>query len=466
MNNLKKSVIFLGIFLLLANACYATNFDITSDVVKDTIIKNGDAIFNINIRNKQGFADSITYVLSDLTWDWEKKFFNLDNNEDVDFEFVLTTPEEITPGIYNFNLKVYSQNDPDIYDYESLIVKVLDYSDLVDIEDLADAIPLGLDPRKSNFVKLDIKNTNNLELENINVKLESEIFNKEFVYDFSPLEGKTEEFYIDVEDSIKEGSYDVRVYATQDDNILIDRIDKVNVKFYSDIQENQEESSGFLVKKLIIMRENKGNIDSVEEYRLSLNSFEKTFTRTSPKPTNIEKIDNMYYYTWNFELGPQESYKIIIKTNYRDPILLLILVGFMIWLLINILQSGLTLKKKVLTLRTGAGISDMKILLIIKNKGNKIIKNVKLIDKLPMVVKTPEEYGTLKPSEIKKSYEGNKMLIWNLDNLIGKEERVISYRIKLNLEVLGKFGIHRAAAVYRRGKTSVMVKSNSNVVFS
>lgn len=463
---MKKLIVFMGIFLLLVSISYAASFEITSEAVNDIIIKNGDAIFDVTIKNNQDHTDSITYVLSDLNWDWEKKFFSIGRNMQTSFELKLTAPEDIQPGIYNLNLKVYSQNDPDVYDYESLIVKVLDYSDLLSIEDLSKSIPQGLDPRKNNLVRLNLKNRNNIELENVNIKLESKLFNREFVYDFSPLAGRTEEFYVDIEDTLKEGNYDVRVLAMQGDNVLIDRTDKIRVAYYSDIQENKEESSGFLTKKLIITRENKGNIDSVEEYKLSLNSFEKTFTRASPKPTNIEKKEGVYFYIWDFELGPGESYRIIVNTNYRDPIILLILFGFMVYILYTVLQGGISLKKKVLTLKTGAGISDMKILLILKNRGNKTIKNVKLIDTLPRVVKTPEEFGTLKPDQIKKSSEGNKMLIWGLDNLIGKEERVISYRLRSDLHVIGRFGIHRAVAIYKKGSRHVMAKSNSNVVFS
>ncbi|MBL7147843.1 MAG: hypothetical protein ISS82_03390 [Nanoarchaeota archaeon] len=466
MNLLKKSVVFFGIFLLLINISYAASFEINSEAVKDIIIKSGDAIFDITIKNKQDFSDSVTYVISDLNWDWEKKYFNLGKNMETSFELILTTPENMQPGIYNLNLKVYSQNNPDVYDYESLIVKVLDYSDLIEVEELSKTMPQGLDPRKDNLVKLELKNKNDIELNNVKVRLESELFNKEFVFDFSPLGRRTEEFYVDIDDNTKEGNYDVRVLSTMEDNILIERVDNVKVSFYSDVQEDKEESSGFLTKKLIVTRENKGNIDSVEEYRLSLNSFEKTFTRTSLKPTSIEKEGGVYYYTWNFELGPGESYRIVATTNYRDPIIFLILFGFMIYILYTILRSGVSLKKKVLTLKSGSGISDMKILLILKNKGNKMIKNVKLIDTLPRLVKTPEDYGTLEPDQIKKSSEGNKMLIWRLDNLVGKEERVISYRLKSDLHVIGKFGIHKAVCVYKKGNNNVMVKSNSNIVFS
>jgi len=466
MNILKRSAIFFGIFLLLINLCYADSFSVTSDAVEDIIIESGEAIFNVNIKNEQSFTDSVTYVLSDLSWDWEKKYFTLIKNGNVDFELTLGTPENIQPGIYNLNLKVYSQNNPSVYEYESLIVKVLGYEDLLYVEELSKAVPQGIDPRKDNLVKLNIKNKNDLDLGEVTVKLESDLFNKEFIFDLEPLEAITKEFYINIDDSAKEGDYNIRVYATDGENVLIDRIDVVNVKFYSDIQENKEESSGFLTKELIVTRENKGNIDSIEEYRLTLSSLERTFTRVSPEPTSIEKEEGNYYYTWNFELGPEEAYRILIKTNYRDPIIILILLGFMIWLLVNILQSGVSIRKKVLTLRSGPGISDMKILLILKNKGNKTIKNVKLIDTLPRVVKTPEDYGTLKPSQIKKSSEGNKMLVWKLDDLIGKEERVISYRLKLNLEVLGRFGVHKAVVVYKKGRKSIMIKSNSNIVFS
>ena len=59
-----------------------------------------------------------------------------------------------------------------------------------------------------------------------------------------------------------------------DDNVLVDDIYKIKVAYYSDVQEDVVESSGFLIKKIRVKKINAGNSIVSEEYSLRLNSFD------------------------------------------------------------------------------------------------------------------------------------------------------------------------------------------------
>ena len=105
----------------------------------------------------------------------------------------------------------------------------------------------------------------------------------------------------------------------------------------------------------------------------------------------------------------------------------------------------------------------MKILLIVKNNGKKEIKGVRIVDQLFNVKKVPSDYGTLRPSKIKRK-GGDVVLVWDKISLVGKEERIISYRV--NIEVRSKIVLPKALARYKIGRKSNIVKSNSCLVIS
>jgi len=214
-----------------------------------------------------------------------------------------------------------------------------------------------------------------------------------------------------------------------------------------------------------VKKTNYGNSLVGEEYSLRLNSFEKTFTYSNIDPNDIEKKGDGYYYTWKFNLEPGEEYVIDIKTNYRDPLIVLIVLILIIFVLYNTFARRVVLRKRVLTLKSAEGISEMKVLLILNNKGRKTIKNIRLIDQLHNIAKMPDSFGSLKPTSVKKTGK-MVMLIWDIDNIVGREERVISYRVKAGVSVIGKLRIPRALCRYKKGKRSVIAKSNSILIFS
>ena len=62
------------------------------------------------------------------------------------------------------------------------------------------------------------------------------------------------------------------------------------------------------------------------------------------------------------------------------------------------------------------------------------------------------ELGTLKPIEVKHTKKGTKV-IWSLAELDAHEHRLITYKIKAKLNILGTFSLPRATAEYAvRGK--------------
>ena len=82
------------------------------------------------------------------------------------------------------------------------------------------------------------------------------------------------------------------------------------------------------------------------------------------------------------------------------------------------------------------------------------------------IIKKPVEFGIVKPASFRHEM-GEGIFTWNLEGLVRNEERVISYKIKSDIKVIGKMHIPVAIGRYRT-KTGnlVTVKSNKNIIIS
>jgi len=461
-----KRLIFLFFFItLLAIGVNATGVSVDIDTIDNLIMVDEEAIFDVTIKNEQSMNDKFTFVISDLDWEWEKKFFVISSGMSEVFQLKLKAPKDIIgPNRYSLNLKIYSTNDENVYVYEPILVTVLDESSLLKLEKIDYSVN-GLDPnRENNILKVIIKNQYDKSIDDVNIYLISDIFDEvSKKVDFNEAELKTEDFFVKLNSVASEGLHDVNVLLKRGDDILLDDVKKIKIGSYSNIKEDKEISFGFLIKRVNILRKNEGSILSEETYRLRLNSFEKLFSDVNPEPSFVEKSGDDYYYVWTFDLNPGEEYEIYTVVNYRDPLFLLIILIIIIWLIIYLSESGISIRKRVLTIKSKEGISYMKVLLLIKNKGKREIKNVRIVDQLFNVKTVPKDYGTLRPSKINR--KGNSVvLVWDGISLMGKEERILSYRV--NVEVKTSIRLPSAMVRYKRGKKSIFVKSNSSLIVS
>ena len=124
------------------------------------------------------------------------------------------------------------------------------------------------------------------------------------------------------------------------------------------------------------------------------------------------------------------------------------------------------LNKKVVTMKHSKdGISTINILMVLKNKSGKTLKNLKVMDNMINVAEEPTNFGTIKPSVIKKGLGGIKM-VWNIESLEKGAEVIISYQAKCKVHVIGHINVPSAVAKYIKGGRPIMVKSNKVKLFS
>jgi len=459
---MKRWILVLGVLLLLLPAAHAA-LSVTDEAEKNIILPGEAAVYFLDLHNageKEGFGLTVT----DANWRFKgKSNVDLGPGQTQRIKLELIPLGGLKPGSYSVNVRLYSKNTAEVVD-KPLVVNYVAFSDLVDAQ--LEYNPAGLDPRRENLVKIHLRNKNSIPLDNLKMKLESSLFSDERRVDLLPLESRDEELRVSFIDFVERGSYEVRLLLTMRDKILIERAEKVAVGYYDDVSEDSLVEEKFLRKTTRLVRENRGNTVSDEEFSVRLSSFEKTFTSAHPLPTNIEQKDGLYYYIWAFKINPGDSYTITVETNYLRPLLIFLLVIVLAMLAYWMLKKDVLLEKKVLTIKSGEGISEMKILLIVKNKGA-ALKHFQVVDKLPKMIKKPAEFGMVKPVNFRHTEMGEGVITWGLENLVRGEERVISYKVKCDVHIVGR--LHLPIAVLRyRNKTGklVVIESNKNIVVS
>jgi len=458
-----KRLIFVFLVLVFSMGVSAAVYDVEVNPVKDVIFYGEKAVFDVTIKNLQDVNDKVTFSISDLDWGWDKKFFDIGSGGQIGFNLELTPPEDAPMDVYSLGFRIYSVNDPGNYVYSNLIVNLVDNEDLLEVKRID--YGNGLDPSKDrSILKLTMKNVYNFELNDLEVYLDSDAFSAMQTVSFGDSELKTIEFEVNVDDNSLEGDHDLRILVKKGDSIYIDEVQNVKIGQYPNLMEDVVEDYGFLTKEINVIKRNGGNTVAGDSYTMALGYFDRVFSKVSPRPDLIEKENWQYFYTWNFQLGPGDEFNARLFVNYRDPLFLLIAVIIIIYFIYYMSERGIILNKKVLTVKTTQGISQMKVLLYVKNKGKRRIKDVRIVDILHGVEKLPNEYGSLRPNKIKR--RGNDVvLVWNV-SLLGKEERILSYKISAETAIKAPMKLPGAMARFKIGGRQYIVKSNSNVIYS
>ena len=114
------------------------------------------------------------------------------------------------------------------------------------------------------------------------------------------------------------------------------------------------------------------------------------------------------------------------------------------------------------------GISNLNVILTIKNRGKAQLKDIEIIDKIPNLADIEKEIslGTLQPVKIFMHEKKGSLVKWILDSIDPNEERVIRYRMRSKLSILGGFNLPASIARFRYNNKQFASKSNRVTITS
>ncbi len=463
---MKERVFFwIVCFLALSMTAYAADpVESSQQDIVSTILPDGTASFYLYIDNNQEVVDTFRVVKPFVYWTWlleadQVQVFNGDS-EKVMINF--TPFDSKDPGEYGIKLDIESLNNDSVETSEFFEIKVVGYDQVLNTEL---NLPDNINPNKEQLFRIQVINNYDISVDNLEFVLFSEYFGGSQEFDLRPYETIDLEIPVEFAGTVREGDNELLLKFYHGGELVLEQEEILNIGYFTDVAGKGTPEDSFLYSKETVVRTNTGNIVSKETYMKRLSWFEKLFTSTNPAPDDISREEGDYLLTWEFDLQPDQTRTIVIETSYRGFVFAVILAILIFGFLFYWLKRDVSLEKKVISMRKGEhGYYSMNVVLSLKNKTLKDIRNVKVMDRLAGRVDDVSNYGAFKPNVFKSESGKSTKLVWNLPNLKKREEVLLQYTMRYKPYIIRS--MPPAVAKYLRRGRPVFVKSNRVDIFN
>lgn len=451
-------VITALVALFLLSIAHAAS-DIKIDPVTDHIVFSEKAVFKVTIKNQNDIAQvyELFSLTSGIEWNFQakplrNKKLTVAAGQSATTEVTVEPVEKFPPGVYLVSLNVQSDKG-EKYDLPMKIymgpILPKDYSP--SIRPVID-IPEQVDPREPQSVRIFIENLNPRDLMGMVIKVVSDIpeLKRELTADLEPDGEKTLDFTFKLPDIQQPKKYTI-FFQFEYDGEIIKIVDKSIdvVPLVLPFLQSIEEQESFLKTERTLTFTNPGNVRNTQLMATESGLLKSVFTSTSPK-AKLTKKDGKRFLAWETELGPGEKATASLSVSYRPPFVIFIILIFAA-VLYMIYRNPLIINKSAsnIVMQEG-GVSALKVIIVAKNLGNTVLKDIELVDEVPSIaaVEKDVEVGTLRPTQILRGKHGGIFVKWKLSELEGKEERHISYKIRSRLNIIGTLELPRAKATF------------------
>jgi len=429
------SIIVLTV-LLSTISVLAINLEIDSEAISNSYLIETDdnAIFDLTIKNLE---DKDTFEIYSLVGvDITHTPFSINKDQTRKIRIYLTLQDHLKsePQSYIFQYKI--KNSKGELQSDTLTLNIVNLESSFSIK--SDSIS-----PKAETINLDIKNNLMKEFKNIDLKITSKFFEHNEVLSFKSSERKSIEVKIDQEKlkKLDAGNYIINSQIRLNNDIA--NIES-QVKFLeTEGIETTENKEGIIIQRSETVKKNTGNVKKIVKISEEKSLLAYIFTTSNIAATNIEADGFLKKSTWEKVLIPNEELKVVTRTNWLFPILILIVILVGIRLIRKSIYDNLELTKRVGFVKTKGGQFALKV--TVKAKAKKQINKITVIDKIPQIVKLYNKFGIIAPDKIDLE---NKKLHWNLESLNKDETRIFTYIIYSKIGIVGKFELPEARAVY------------------
>ena len=319
-----------------------------------------------------------------------------------------------------------------------------------------------IDPREQAKVQISVRNRNILDIKDLKLIVDGDIFYKEEIIELNPLGERVFQYRFDIDPLLSPENYNLNVRVFYQNKTLAEVKNSFDIAPYSKIERSnpQEASKFFKVVKINTLKNN-GNVEKIQDFTVPVVWYMYLFTDVVVEATNVQHTGN----DWTVILGPQEVASISVTENYRP---LIFVAGTLIIAILTyfLFRSSVVIQKQIIvTGRDEEGISEMKVRIYVKNRSDKGFYNLRVIDKAPTIatVKTQGGLGVLEPTKIVPTEKKGTLVKWDIDTLEAYEERIFTYTLKARLKIIGNISLPRVRAKFEnvKGKETTVESSKA-----
>lgn len=431
---------------LIIGFAYAIPFSYTFQKITDSIFNNESAFYSLSISNNNNYEERYQIYTISAFWDVSPtiiKSLPLSNNT-LTLEIIPMDSRLYGPQLVPITIKSLS-DDYSVIENFYVYIKPSNFTPKEYVPNVAmeARLPETIDPREVISLEVYMRNRNPLNLKELFIVVESELFTKTYITSLGPLEEKTNQImFADIDPLQKPGVYTVSVKLLHNNRTISQSNKQLIINAYNDVRIEQTKTKGLFHTQEKIVLYNDGNADIMKAVKIEKNYFQRLFTKSSLKFEKFEDKGKSYI-LWNVPLKPRETVVIETKTDYTSLVIFIVLLMILVISYYVFRSPVVMFKSAKIVSSTEHGVTDVKVKLHVKNRSGKTIRNIKIIDKYPklMMLKDESVLGSLKPTKLLSGDKTYNLLTWDIEMLDPYEERLIVYKLKSELNIVGNISL-------------------------
>ncbi len=453
--------IFFSIFLFLFSLQIVFASDASHREVVNEVYQHGDfAQYQVALHNDKWTYDSYLITFKDVYWSIKAvpltdytTGVDVGPNETTATTLLIKPQEGVPPGRYNVEITYLSKNTGEkVVDVYTIIVDKdpvipIHYEPNVTVKPVVSEI-FGLG--KINSVELSFLNNNPLDLSSVNVKLASKSFSQETIVQIGPREDKIVDFSISLNEKYG-GINDVLAISVSTNNSLLY---SAQIPFFistaGNIKEKVVKSETFFTKTFTYAYTNVGTTDVLYKIRIPTNYWNALFTSTYPSLKLFRDKEGLFY-SGTEEIVAGSSFELRVFINYFLIVYFIVLVLFVLFLYYMLRSPVIVTKEATKVDIVEGGIASVHIVISIKNRSARLLKTIKITDKIPAIAQMDKKGEPIKPTKV-YPFNGGTAVQYDIHSLESREQIFVNYTMKTRLGVLGNLRLPPTIVQFNSGK--------------
>jgi len=415
----------------------------------------------LNIKNNQPFDDTFTVsvfpsYLAGVSASLEKTMVSIGSNSEKNIELYFSAPLDTEQFMSAFTVTVKSLANTSIEETTKILlqtkrkspvyisdIKLNKYALNPEEKLIIDVKVTNVDKKASEenyMLKTEIKK-GNLTLQRFDDLVESIPARTTITKENSYVIGKYAEPGVYLINSYLKNSLNT-VVASKSTTFKVNAIYKLPTDYTK-----KTTKIGFLTLTTTIVIKNEGNIESPSFFVTeTLPSVARDLFISSIQPTYVNESNGRVIYSWLVpSLKPGQSIAIIYQINLLGVWVVILIIALAIYFVFEY-SFRPTIVKSHKHFGPITREREIPIVLELKNKSRKEIKNIVVKDTVPAILRVVNKFQTVKP-KIKKIKTGVE-LVWRFSSLKPREERILSYNVKPIIDIVGSIKLPKAEITY------------------
>lgn len=234
------------------------------------------------------------------------------------------------------------------------------------------------------------------------------------------------------------------------------------VEGVSKASQQESVSYGILETTTTITSRNEGNSPTDIKVTAIIPGFASQIFVSDIEPSSMEEVGNSVRVNWIFSsTAAGETVQVVYKFSLWKVWAAIVIIGAIVILAFKFVFTVKIIKKS----RYMGPItkeSEVPVTIEVVNRSMHEVKDVYVRDFISPIAKIAPKFETMKPT-IRETVGGTE-ISWKLDSLRAGEERVMSYRIKPKMDIMGSLRLNPATVAYSTRKRQKMSAASGIVV--